>query len=124
MVIVNYVAIGQRIKEKRKEAGLNQKELAAKIGLSEASISKYENGKVEDATHTMLAKFAAALGVSVAWLLGVENNSQTLPAPLSQEEHDLVNDFRILNRAGKDYIRQTMNMAINTYREDTEKSEA
>ena len=32
MVSVNYAAIGQRIKEKRKEAGLNQKELAAKVG--------------------------------------------------------------------------------------------
>ena len=40
MVSVNYAAIGQRIKEKRKEAGLNQKELAAKVGLSEASVSK------------------------------------------------------------------------------------
>lgn len=124
MVSVNYVAIGQRIKEKRKEAGLNQKELAAKVGLSEASVSKYEHGKVEDATHSMLAKFAEALGVSVAWLLGMESKPQAAPAPLSPEERRLVDNFRSLSRVGKDYILQTMDMAVSTYKEEAVKREA
>ena len=86
MVSVNYAAIGQRIKEKRKEAGLNQKELAAKVGLSEASVSKYEHGKVEDATHNMLNKFADVLGVSIAWLLGLEEKPKESASLLSTEE--------------------------------------
>ena len=32
MVNVNYTAIGHRIKDKRKETGLTQKELAQKVG--------------------------------------------------------------------------------------------
>lgn len=118
MVSVNYVAIGKRIKEKRKEAGLNQKELAARVGLSEASVSKYENGKVEDATHNMLTKFAEALGVSVAWLLGMEKaEAAGDPVFLSAEEKRLIADFRSINRAGKDYILQTMQMAVVSYKE-------
>lgn len=127
MVSVNYAAIGKRIKQKRKEAGLNQKELAAKVGLSEASVSKYENGKVEDATHTMLTKFADALGVSVAWLLGMEKTeAPDSPAPLSVEEKRLIVSFRSLNRAGKDYILQTMEMAVTAYKAEpeTQKREA
>lgn len=126
MVSVNYVAIGQRIKEKRKEAGLNQKELAAKVGLSEASVSKYEHGKVEDATHTMLTKFAEALGVSVAWLLGMEGKAKAAApaAPLSPEERRLVEGFRSLNRSGKDYILQTLEMAESVYKEAAGKREA
>lgn len=120
MVSVNYAAIGKRIKEKRKEAGLNQKELAAKVGLSEASVSKYENGKVEDATHNMLTKFAEALGVSVAWLLGMEKTEVSGdPVALSAEEKRLISDFRSISRAGKDYILQTMQMAVTSYKEAT-----
>ncbi|MFV0398461.1 MAG: LexA family protein, partial [Bacteroidales bacterium] len=52
--------------------GLTQKELAAKVSLSEGSVSKYENGKVEDATNTKLNEFAQALGVDIGWLLGLE----------------------------------------------------
>lgn len=121
MVSVNYSAIGQRIKEKRKEAGLNQKELAAKVGLSEASVSKYENGKVEDATANMLFMFSEVLGVSIAWLLGIETKSrESLGGSLSVEEKRIVDGFRALNRAGKDYILQTMDMAVITYKEDSE----
>lgn len=118
MVSVNYAAIGQRIKEKRKEAGLNQKELAARVGLSEASVSKYEHGKVEDATHNMLNKFADVLGVSIAWLLGLEEKPKESTSPLSTEEKRLVDGFRSLNRAGKDYIMQTMDIAVTAYKDD------
>lgn len=118
MVSVNYAAIGQRIKEKRKEAGLNQKELAAKVGLSEASVSKYEHGKVEDATHNMLNKFADVLGVSIAWLLGLEEKPKESASPLSTEEKRLVDGFRSLNRAGKDYIMQTMDIAVTAYKDE------
>ena len=118
MVSVNYAAIGQRIKEKRKEAGLNQKELAAKVGLSEASVSKYEHGKVEDATHNMLNKFADVLGVSIAWLLGLEEKQKENASLLSTEEKRLVDGFRSLNRAGKDYIMQTMVIAVTAYKDD------
>lgn len=120
MVSVNYTAIGQRIKEKRKEAGLNQKELAIRVGLSEASVSKYEHGKVEDATHNMLNKFADVLGVSISWLLGLEEKPKESVIPMSTEEKRLVDRFRSLNRAGKDYIMQTIEIAVAAYKEEPE----
>jgi repressor LexA len=76
MVEMNYAAIGDRIRQKRKEIGLTQKELAAKVSLSEGSVSKYENGKVEDATNTKLNEFAQALGVDIGWLLGIPLRSK------------------------------------------------
>lgn len=118
MVNVNYTAIGHRIKDKRKETGLMQKELAQKVGLSEASISKYEHGKVEDATHNMLIRFAEVLNVSVSWLLGIEEPPQ-IPVPsLSAEEKRLIHNFQRLNRTGKDYILQTMELALPFYAEN------
>lgn len=115
MLNVNYIAIGHRIKEKRKETGLTQKELAQKVGLSEASISKYEHGKVEDVTHNMLIKFAEVLNVPISWLLGIDETPQTPLPSLSAEEKHLIGNFQSLNRTGKNYIIQTMELALSFY---------
>lgn len=77
MVELNYVNIGQRIKSRRKELRLTQKELGAIVDLSEGSVSKYEAGKVEDATTSKLNDFAIALDVDISWLLGVSNRKQS-----------------------------------------------
>ncbi len=42
---MNIEKIGGFIKEKRNELGLTQKELAERLGVSDKSISKWENGK-------------------------------------------------------------------------------
>lgn len=42
---MKYKEIGYRITLAREEAGLNQKELAEMLGISQASLSNYENGK-------------------------------------------------------------------------------
>lgn len=41
---VNYCNFGEILKNLRKSRNLTQKELGAKIGLSKAVVSKYENG--------------------------------------------------------------------------------
>jgi transcriptional regulator with XRE-family HTH domain len=43
--IVKYREIGYRIAIAREEAGLNQKELAERLGISQATLSNYEKGK-------------------------------------------------------------------------------
>ena len=74
MVVLDYVMIGNRIKSRRKNLDLTQKQLGKIVNLSEGSISKYESGKIEDVTTTKLNKFAEALNVDITWLLGVELN--------------------------------------------------
>lgn len=77
MVHLNYVEIGKRIKMRRKAMDLTQKELGKIVNLSEGSVSKYESGKVEDATTAKLNLFADVLRVDIAWLLGSNNNDNT-----------------------------------------------
>jgi len=76
MVHLNYVEIGKRIRKRRKELGLTQKELGALMGLSEGTISKYEAGKLEDASTTRFNEFAEKLGVDLAWLLNIPVTEQ------------------------------------------------
>lgn len=68
-------AIGARIAFLRDQAGLSQKELGRKVGLSQSGISEIENGyepgvgRRKDIHVYMLARFAQPLGVTVAELV-------------------------------------------------------
>ena len=61
--------IGNKIREARLQAGLKQKELAQKIGVSESRISQYEKGSQNPRIGTLI-KLADALGISLKSLCG------------------------------------------------------
>ena len=44
--------------------------------LSEGSVSRYEAGKVEDATTRKLHEFAEVLGVETSWLIGLKTEEE------------------------------------------------
>lgn len=57
------------IRAKRKEAKLTQDDLAKKVGINRATLSKYENGQIEP-PFSQLVKIADALQVPVYELMG------------------------------------------------------
>ena len=59
----------QRLKLLREEAGLTQKQLADKLGVSRGTIGMYEIGQRDPDTET-LQKLSDIFGVSVDYLLG------------------------------------------------------
>lgn len=64
--------IGQRIRERRKELGLSQEELARRLGnKSRASVCTVEKDK-EDLTTTRIRQYAEALDCTPAYLMGWE----------------------------------------------------
>ena len=70
------MTMGERIKQRRIELDLSQRDLAAKMGYaSNTTIAKIEQGKV-DVSQARAAQFAEALGVSVAYLMGWEEISK------------------------------------------------
>ena len=66
--------IGKFIQEIRKEKGLTQKELAELIGVSDKTISKWENGNSSPDT-SMLMSLSEALEITVNELLSAEKIS-------------------------------------------------
>ena len=58
-----------RIKEARKYIGMTQNELAEKLGVNRATLSKYENGQI-DPTVSQLAKIAEILGFPPYYVMG------------------------------------------------------
>lgn len=63
--------MGNRIREIRKRRNLTQKQLAAKIGVADSTVSQYETGKRSVDNETLL-KLGEVLGVSIDEILGRE----------------------------------------------------
>lgn len=59
-----------RIREARKAAGITQDELAKKLGVNRATISKYETGAI-DLPSSQLQRLADALGIHILDLVGL-----------------------------------------------------
>ncbi len=89
------MTIGQRIKERRIELGLTQRQLSDMMGYSNHStITRIEAGKV-DIPQSKIAKFAEVLGTTTAILMGWEE---------MQKNNDTIADIVIRLRTDADYL--------------------
>lgn len=66
-------SIGERIAQKREQAGLNQSELGRRLGLTAQAVQKWESGK-STPRNAKLQDIAAILGTSVSYLVGDEQD--------------------------------------------------
>lgn len=72
------MTMGQRIAQKRKEQGLSQEGLGEQLGVSRQAIYKWESGAAVPEIDKLIA-LSRLFGVSVGWLLGVEELPQQGP---------------------------------------------
>lgn len=92
------MTIGQRIAECRKKQGLSQEALGERLGLSRQAVSKWE----ADGTLPEIDKLIALsrlFGVSVGWLLGVEELPQPEQEPLTEEQLNAMEQLIMLYTA-------------------------
>ncbi len=76
--------IMNRYKEARLHAGLSQKAAAISLGIKPPSMSDWESGKTKP-THEHLVGMADLYGVSLAWLLGAEEEQKEKPTAVSDD---------------------------------------
>ena len=62
-----------RIRDLREDADMTQKELSEKLGMSQTGYSKYETCE-NDIPTAILIKLKEIYGVSIDYILGVDNN--------------------------------------------------
>lgn len=82
------------LKQERLRRGYTQEELGKLVGLKKSAIHKYENGLVVNPGRSLIFKFAQALNVSPAYLLGIEDEPK-------DSEKELLAYFRRLNEDGQ-----------------------
>ncbi len=93
------LAIGARLRIRRRQLDLSQSDLAAALGVSFQQVQKYERGANRVAASTLLIA-AQTLRTTVGWLLGEE--------PSGREDDDDV--FRALAKPGALEILQAFNL--------------
>lgn len=112
--------MGIRIKNRRKEIGMTQEELGKIIGVTKATINKYETGIVINMKRPTVEKIAKALDVPPGYLMGwtdnqanvqtnngvIGQNSGTVTVnnserTLSKEEIELLRIYSVLDVKGR-----------------------
>ena len=95
--------IGKRIKDRRKELGLNAETVAEKIGVSPATIYRYESADILNMGIDKVELIAEALYTTPAYLMGWTDEQ-----PLTEKEQKLFTSFKALNENGQtkavDYV--------------------
>jgi transcriptional regulator with XRE-family HTH domain len=74
MRLGEYFEVGKRMKQARTSAGINQRDMSAKLSLTNSSYSNYENGYSEPPVEIIL-KFCDILGITLNDLLEVKITS-------------------------------------------------
>lgn len=78
--MIDYVAVGRRIRAMRRGAGLTQAELAERVGISASFLGHVERGTRVLSVETLVA-LCQALGVTPNELLGLEYASMSAQLP-------------------------------------------
>ena len=71
---------GERMKQRRKELGFSAEKVAERLGVSPATIYRYEKGDIEKVPGDSLGELAKILQTTPAYLMGWEEKP-TAPAP-------------------------------------------
>lgn len=103
--------VGQRLKSIREKKKLSQYRLSKLSGVAQPTISAIEaEGQTRSPAVDTVERLAAALGCTVSDIMGETSGNY-----LTAQEKKLINDFRSLNQQGREYVLQSMAMAVRIY---------
>lgn len=109
--------IATRIKSLAKENKINLKQMLSDLNLGINLISQIAKGQTISSIN--LAKIADYLNCSVDFLLGRDEKVSDNYVISDKYEKLLIDQFRLLSNQGKEYILQTIDMAVAKYKKDT-----
>lgn len=66
------MTFGERLRSIREKQGMTLAQVAAKTGVSEATVQRYESGEIKNPPQDRIVLLAKALGVTEATLMGWE----------------------------------------------------
>lgn len=67
--------ISKYLKKRREELGLTLNEVASQVGVNNSTVSRWESGDINNMKRDKIVKYAAALKISPAIIMGWEDRS-------------------------------------------------
>lgn len=112
------LTLGEKISDIRKEKKISQEELASKLNITKATISRWENNVIVPNT-IFLEKIAEILNTSVSYLLGETDNAEVeQKKDLSDVTRVSYSDLDDPQAAMEFILKQPAMMAFGGYRLD------
>ena len=108
--------VGNRIKEARKAKGFTQKELARLLKCSHTTISKYEQGEIENMPRPRMQKMAEVLDVSPVVLFNFTDDQHQQPtqSELSARKKAFMRKVEGMTDAQLERLEQILALVENT----------
>lgn len=109
-----------RLRRTRRLKSMSQQELADKVGVSKATICRYERGKVENIKKGVLAKIAAELGVSYQYLLDIDlpayyvedDENAKIERIIGNKIHEYLDNYEKMDEQGRRMIRENIDVLL------------
>lgn len=99
-----------KIAEARKAKGWTQADFARKLETSQQQVARYESGAY-DVKAGMIMRMSRVLGVTISYLLGLEDEEQDDDAKLEE----LCHTYRSLDDAGRDALLATARGLVQAF---------
>lgn len=94
-----------KLSERRKELGLTLAEIATKVGVSEATVSRWESGHIDNMKRDKITLLADALKVSPLYVMGIKNDDSENKAENKLKKifaKNLAHFMNLYNKSQKD----------------------
>ncbi len=102
------------IKNRRLELELTMKDVAKALGVSEATVSRYESGEIQNMGIDKIEMLAKVLRCSPGYLMGWEDYpNSTIQSSLTHDEAALLDLYRLLNNTGKQKLTERAEELLN-----------
>ena len=95
--------IGKKLRERRNELSLTQRQVANFVGVTVATVSRWETGDIDNMRRDKIAKLADVLKLSPLLIMG-DDNFSCAQFPPTSEELNLIDDCRTLATEDKNFV--------------------
>ncbi len=110
------IAVGARIRARRKLLGISQQALAERIGLTFQQVQKYERG-TNRVSASKLVRIAEVLQTSAADLIGETAGGATDPVWSALQDPEVINAAMLLGRIESPRVRKAVARMIQAFLE-------
>ena len=100
-------SIGKKLYARRKELSLTQKQIADYVGVTEATVSRWESGEIDNMRRDKIANLARVLKVSPLLIMGLteeETPTDSKKIIRDTDEIKLLDGYRELNDDDKNFV--------------------